>query len=203
MANLKDCPRCGLVNPPETLRCDCGYNFATQRVLGLPTGSQDLGSSTGCQGCGVEAETRYVSFHQNIGAFALRFHSSVDGWLCKSCIHRHFWGKTLTTLVLGWWGVISFIVTPFILLNNIGRYLFCLGMTPPPTREAANASRPGGGRWSTQLVGQNCVHCGERIPSDLDGRFCRGCGAPSHDRCVRPGGATGCPVCGASVPPPQ
>lgn len=24
---VRDCPRCGLVCPPETIRCDCGYDF--------------------------------------------------------------------------------------------------------------------------------------------------------------------------------
>lgn len=83
-----------------------------------------------CQGCGVEAETKYVSFHQNIGALVVRFSRSVEGRLCKSCVHKHFWGMTATTLFLEWWGMISFIVTPFFLLNNVGRYLFCLGMAP-------------------------------------------------------------------------
>ena len=27
-----DCPKCGLVNPETALRCDCGYDFATQSV---------------------------------------------------------------------------------------------------------------------------------------------------------------------------
>lgn len=83
-----------------------------------------------CQDCGVEAQTKHVSFHQNIGALVMRFPKSVEGRLCKSCIHKHFWKMSGTTLFLGWWGTISFIVTPFFLLNNIGRYLFCLGMTP-------------------------------------------------------------------------
>jgi hypothetical protein len=26
------CTRCGLINPPSALRCDCGYDFATQTV---------------------------------------------------------------------------------------------------------------------------------------------------------------------------
>jgi hypothetical protein len=51
-----------------------------------------------------------------------------------------------------------------------------------------------------QLVGQNCVHCGQRIAGELDARFCRGCGAPVHDRCARPGMGSGCPQCGAVVP---
>lgn len=27
-----DCPKCGLVNPPEAQRCDCGFDFRTHRV---------------------------------------------------------------------------------------------------------------------------------------------------------------------------
>ncbi|OAI48080.1 hypothetical protein AYO44_01370 [Planctomycetaceae bacterium SCGC AG-212-F19] len=28
----KDCPRCGLLNPPEAQRCDCGYDFASRTL---------------------------------------------------------------------------------------------------------------------------------------------------------------------------
>ena len=57
-----------------------------------------------------------------------------------------------------------------------------------------------------QLVGQNCVHCEERIANELDAHFCEKCGSPVHNRCLRPGGDSGCPACGAAVsiptPPP-
>lgn len=92
-----------------------------------------------CQDCGVEAATKHVSFHQNIGAFIVHFPSSIKGRLCKSCIHKHFWKMTGTTFFLGWWGTISFCITPFFLLNNIGRYLFCVGM--PPVLPDATAPR--------------------------------------------------------------
>ena len=85
-----------------------------------------------CQDCGVEAATKYVSFHQNIGALVVHFTKSINGKFCKSCINRHFWGMTGKTFLLGWWGVISFIITPFLLLNNIVRYVFCLGMPAVP-----------------------------------------------------------------------
>ena len=26
-----DCPKCGLVNPPTAVLCDCGYNFKTRQ----------------------------------------------------------------------------------------------------------------------------------------------------------------------------
>lgn len=103
-----------------------------------------------CQSCGVEAPTKYVSFHQNIGALLMRFSKSIEGKLCKDCIHQRFWSTTGTTLFLGWWGTISFIITPFLLLNNIIRYLTCLGMAPVPpgavvpvlTDEAARRINP-------------------------------------------------------------
>ena len=27
------CPQCGLFSPPEAVRCDCGYDFATRSTL--------------------------------------------------------------------------------------------------------------------------------------------------------------------------
>ncbi len=85
-----------------------------------------------CQSCGVEAPTRHVAFYQNIGALVMRFSSSIEGNLCKSCVHRHFWKMTTTNVFLGWWGVISLIVTPFFILNNLIRYALCLAMPGVP-----------------------------------------------------------------------
>jgi hypothetical protein len=28
----KDCPKCGLINPTEAERCDCGYDFVSRKV---------------------------------------------------------------------------------------------------------------------------------------------------------------------------
>jgi hypothetical protein len=91
-----------------------------------------------CQNCGVEASTKHVAFYQNIGLLLMRFHRSIVGNLCKSCIHKYFWQYTLVNLFLGWWGLISLIVTPFFLINNVFRYLCCLGMPAVP----AGAARP-------------------------------------------------------------
>ncbi len=85
-----------------------------------------------CQDCGIEAPTKYVSFYQNIGALVMRFTKNIDGYLCKSCIHKHFWQMSLITLAVGWLGIVSLIIAPFILLNNIIRYIFCLTMPAVP-----------------------------------------------------------------------
>jgi hypothetical protein len=75
-----------------------------------------------CENCGKVAPTQFVSFNQNIGAIVLRFYKHIDAYLCKSCIKVFFKKYTLTTLFLGWWGIISFFFTPFILLSNIITY---------------------------------------------------------------------------------
>ena len=92
-----------------------------------------------CQSCVREAPTMYVEYYQNIGALIMRFSKEVKGHLCKDCSNRYFWSFTGTTIFLGWWGVISFIVTLFFILpNNIGCYLGTLGLQPPNP----NAARP-------------------------------------------------------------
>jgi hypothetical protein len=50
MAEIKDCPQCGLVNPPGALQCDCGYDFREQRStrpFGLE-GSLSVGDWIAC-----------------------------------------------------------------------------------------------------------------------------------------------------------
>jgi len=95
-----------------------------------------------CRVCGVEAETRPVSFQQNIGAFVVRFPSSIDGRLCKSCIHKYYWKMTRNTFFFGWWGAISFVLTPFILMNNTLNYLPCLGMKAVPSGASPRGASP-------------------------------------------------------------
>ena len=31
MAEAQDCPKCGLINPPDAQRCDCGWDFVARR----------------------------------------------------------------------------------------------------------------------------------------------------------------------------
>jgi len=93
-----------------------------------------------CHSCLLPAETKYVEFYENIGMIFMRKHRSVKGNLCKSCIDYYFWTFTGNTMLLGWWGVISFIITPFILLNNLLRFFFTAGMKKPPLQVAPSPS---------------------------------------------------------------
>ena len=125
-----------------------------------------------CQACGVEAPTRYSAYYQNIGALVMRFSQSMQGELCKSCQHKFFWRYTLVNLTVGWWGMISLIVTPFFVLNNVYRYLAALGMDPVPlgatvpelTEEAVQRMEP----WTQSLVDRlNAGEPFENIAADI------------------------------------
>jgi hypothetical protein len=85
-----------------------------------------------CQSCGIEADTRRVEFHRNIGALVMRFRKSIKGQLCKSCVHKYFWEYTLVNVTVGWLGVISLVLAPVFTINNIVRYVPCLSMKPVP-----------------------------------------------------------------------
>jgi hypothetical protein len=90
-----------------------------------------------CRCCGVEAPTKYVEFYQNIGALLVRYHKAIKGNLCKSCINKYFWEFTVVNLTLGWWGTISFFLTPFLILNNLIRYLGALKLQRAPAGAVA------------------------------------------------------------------
>jgi len=52
----------------------------------------------------------------------VRFPKTLSGLLCRDCISSKFWSFTLITLLLGWWGVISFFVNIGSLLGNLGAW---------------------------------------------------------------------------------
>jgi hypothetical protein len=89
-----------------------------------------------CENCGCEAPTRYVSFHQNIGLLILRLYNGTTGNLCKRCINSTFWKYTAINLTLGWWGIISLVLTPIFVIINLCYYIPCLMMEAPPPNAA-------------------------------------------------------------------
>ena len=96
-----------------------------------------------CESCNASAPTRNVTFYQNIGLLFIRYPSSVEGEMCKRCIHRFFWKMTLTSLVAGWWGIISFFMNIYFILNNIAQYASCLTMSAVSPAPPPKPPRPG------------------------------------------------------------
>jgi hypothetical protein len=76
--------------------------------------------------CGARGPTEDVHYNQNIGLLVVRLTQTIEGEVCHACVHRYYWQYTLVTLLLGWWGIISLFLTPFILVFNTIVYVVCL-----------------------------------------------------------------------------
>lgn len=121
------CSKCKTDNDIKAKFClKCG-NHLKNDVLGS-VDTYFAKQTKGCQICGSLTSTKQVEFYGNIGMLFARRNYSIKGKLCKKCINREFLNKTLMTLFLGWWGTISFIITPFYLINNVVRFIPTLGM---------------------------------------------------------------------------
>jgi len=81
-----------------------------------------------CQACGKRGPTRKVQFHKHTGMLVMMQHGHFGGNFCKQCINDTFMKYTGWTAVAGWWGMISFFITPCVLVWNTGLYLTTLGM---------------------------------------------------------------------------
>jgi hypothetical protein len=69
----------------------------------------------------------------------------VQGSLCRSCIDATFWRMTAITFFFGWWGIISFFTTLFILPSNIATYFGAMSLPRGGGGPPAQMGPPGGG----------------------------------------------------------
>ncbi len=76
-----------------------------------------------CALCGREAKTAPIRQRRQIGLILLRLYRDETWNACAPCARGFFLSNTGTTLVLGWWGIISLFVTPYVLIANIMGYL--------------------------------------------------------------------------------
>jgi hypothetical protein len=88
-----------------------------------------------CTSCGREDPVRDVEFGMEIGLLLVRLNRQKKGRMCPACIRSTFWTYTLTTLVFGWWGIISFFVTPVVIVMNIISYRAVFLSPPYPTTD--------------------------------------------------------------------
>ena len=177
------CPRCGAIvtgAAPPPPRSDSSSDAVRPRTTSQPALRRpDSPSPAGvCQSCGTAGPTQYVEFKQNVGAILLRFHRTLKGHLCARCVGEQFRGMTLVTLVAGWWGIISFFLTPIILVGNVVQYLgarsaFRSGQQDPGgpglvTLGAGTSARPARGLAVASLVlglfGTLCMGLGGIVP---------------------------------------
>lgn len=75
-----------------------------------------------CIICGQPAPNFDLELNQNTGALLMRYTKSYKGNMCRLCAKKVFKKVEVHNLFLGWWGTISFIVTPVYLLANANNY---------------------------------------------------------------------------------
>jgi len=119
------CEHCGTKIGIEDIFCGgCGNSLKKNTGEIFKLKEEGISSNEICEVCLKKARVKYVEFYENRGALFMRYHREIKGKLCKNCINKYFWKFTLTTIAIGWLGTISFIITPFYILNNIGRYVW-------------------------------------------------------------------------------
>jgi hypothetical protein len=94
--------------------------------------------SGSCQVCRRHAQLNQVALRYNIGMLVARRYATLEGRLCKSCIHRTYWKYAAVNLSVGWLGYISLIVAPSFLVMNTYFYLRSALLAPAGSLEAQN-----------------------------------------------------------------
>jgi hypothetical protein len=90
-----------------------------------------------CDFCGARGPVTQVHYRQNTGMLVMRQSKEWAGNACRECGMSWFWKTMLHNLFLGWWGMISLIVTPIFILMNLGSMVKVLGL--PKAQVAARA----------------------------------------------------------------
>lgn len=78
-----------------------------------------------CQKCKAHGPVTKASFCGVVGMLFTWEFFSTHSELCASCLRRQFLDYTLTSLALGWWSVISLLITPFVLGYNLVSFAAC------------------------------------------------------------------------------
>lgn len=80
-----------------------------------------------CEVCRDRRPVLRVAYYQNTGLLVVRRTETVKGMVCRSCSVRTFVRFEVHTLFLGWWGLISALVTPIYLVTNFAYFVGTLG----------------------------------------------------------------------------
>jgi hypothetical protein len=76
-----------------------------------------------CKVCLRRIPTAFVSFTEITGMLVVRQERRFFGLLCRACLGPLYRRYLTHTLLLGWFGVFSFFLTPFYALENTFEYL--------------------------------------------------------------------------------
>lgn len=71
-----------------------------------------------CDICGGAHRSVHAKMSHNVGMLIMRRQEWTEGRMCRSCLVRTYLRHTGLNLVLGWWGMISFVLTIVFLVGN-------------------------------------------------------------------------------------
>jgi hypothetical protein len=94
-----------------------------------------------CRQCG-SVPAAQVTFRGHRGLILLMQFLSAQGPFCRDCGIATFRTMTSRTLVQGWWGWLSFVITPFVLLINLVRVRKVSRLAPPMPHPDGHSVRP-------------------------------------------------------------
>lgn len=137
-------PPNGFGSPSDSLPHPVMGTLPSRLGQARPTPTPEIHMATPggiCQMCGRAGPTKSVAFSQNIGVLVMRFHRTVGGYLCKFCIDKAFFRMTGITLLFGWWGVISLVVSLISIPMNVVSWARSIGMQTPPEDAGSVADR--------------------------------------------------------------
>lgn len=117
------------VKQPQANRQTSASSPASTRKPAWQSSGQEIPKSF-CQSCFQFTPTENLTFRQNIGMVFMRHYRRIEGNFCAACAEQYFWRFTGITMLLGWWGMISFIVSPFFILGNLYNYLKAWKLRP-------------------------------------------------------------------------
>lgn len=99
----------------------------------------------GCCMCG-SVPAADVTFRRHTGMILLMRFSSNSGPFCRDCGLYVFRKATAYTLLAGWWGWLSFVITPITVIVNLVRRRSVAALAAPrnpaPGRQPANPGKP-------------------------------------------------------------
>ena len=94
-----------------------------------------------CRMCGSVPAAK-ATFRGHQGMILIMRFLSLKGPFCRDCGLATYRSMTARTLVQGWWGYISFIVTPLTVLYNFIPRQKVAGLAPPRPAAHGNSRRP-------------------------------------------------------------
>lgn len=80
-----------------------------------------------CDLCHSGNPSTYVTLRHNVGMLIMRQMYQTEGRLCQDCLGRAYRKHQLCNLFLGWWGMISFVLTFVFLIENTRQYFVARG----------------------------------------------------------------------------